>query len=71
MHQRIISAEDQIQRLNKIIQQMESIQPLDFETLVRRPDPRQWSPIETVGHMNSTYRLYRGAWMTIFPGCRM
>lgn len=60
MHQRIISAEDQIQRLNKIIQQMESIQPLDFETLVRRPDPRQWSPIEIVGHMNSTYRLYRG-----------
>lgn len=59
MHQRIISAEDQIQRLNQIIQQMEIVQELDFKTLVRRPGPKQWSPIEIVGHMNAAYRLYR------------
>ena len=59
MHQRIISAEDQTQRVNQIIQKMEEIQQLDFDTLIKRPAPDRWSIIEVVGHMNSAYRLYR------------
>lgn len=58
MINRTVMAEDQIQRTNQIIQAVEKLQQLDFETLIKRPNPAHWSIIEIIGHMNSAYYLY-------------
>ncbi|GAB5552666.1 MAG: hypothetical protein Sapg2KO_22570 [Saprospiraceae bacterium] len=58
MINRTVMAEDQIQRTNQIISSIENLQKLDFATLTQRPDPKQWSIIEVIGHMNSAYYLY-------------
>lgn len=58
MINRTVRAEDQIQRTNQIISAIENLQKLDFATLTQRPDPKQWSIIEVIGHMNSAYYLY-------------
>ena len=58
MQNRIITAENQIQRVNEIITKVQAIQKLPISTLTQRPDPKKWSVIEVVGHMNSAYRLY-------------
>lgn len=58
MNNRTVMAEDQIQRTNRIIQTIESLQQLDIATLIQRPNPDHWSIIEVIGHMNSAYFLY-------------
>jgi len=58
MVNRIITAEDQIQRVNNIIDKIENLQKLDYQLLTQRPHPKQWSAIEIIGHMNSAYLLY-------------
>lgn len=68
MHQRIISAENQTQRVNQIIQKMEDIQQLDFTSLTERPAEDRWSIIEVVGHMNAAYHLYRERLDQHIPG---
>lgn len=59
MQQRIISAEDQMQRVLRVKQRMEDIQLTEFDLLKRRPNRNQWSIIEIVGHLNAAYKLYR------------
>lgn len=58
MINRTVTAENQIQRTNHIIQIVENLQNLDFATLTKRPNPNHWSIIEVIGHMNSAYFLY-------------
>lgn len=54
-----INAEDQIRRLNLINTAVENFQELPFTILNRKPNAKQWSIIEVVGHMNQAYEDYR------------
>lgn len=55
-----INAEDQIRRLNLIHSAVETFQELPLAVLNRKPNAKQWSIIEVVGHMNQAYADYRG-----------
>ena len=50
-----ISYENQIERLNRIVSQMEVIAQLPKEVLLDQPAEGVWSVLETVVHMNKAY----------------
>ncbi|MEL6717575.1 MAG: DinB family protein [Bacteroidota bacterium] len=54
-----INAEDQIRRLNIIVSVVEKFQELSLEELNRKPNAKQWSIIEVIGHMNQAYVDYK------------
>jgi len=54
-----INAEDQIRRLNLITSTVENFRELPLELLNRKPNSKQWSIIEVVGHMNQAYVDYK------------
>jgi len=54
-----INAEDQIRRLNLINTTVKNFQKLPLSLLNRKPNAKQWSIIEVVGHMNQAYADYR------------
>ncbi|MEO0339236.1 MAG: DinB family protein [Bacteroidota bacterium] len=58
MKERIISAQDQVQRLNHIVQQVKELEKLDLESLTQKPAPDRWSILEVLGHMNAAYEIY-------------
>ncbi|MEL6973928.1 MAG: hypothetical protein AAGL29_00860, partial [Bacteroidota bacterium] len=53
-----LTPENQIQRLNGMLHQMKSWQELDNPNLITRPDPKSWSLIEVVEHLNKAYTIY-------------
>ena len=52
-------AENQIQRVNLLVNKIKKIQSLDAEILTTKPDAKTWSVVEVVGHMNIAYAMYR------------
>ncbi len=58
MKDRIISAQDQVQRLNRILQQVKELERLDLESLSQKPAEDRWSILEILGHMNAAYKIY-------------
>ncbi|MEM8528818.1 MAG: DinB family protein [Bacteroidota bacterium] len=54
-----INAEDQIRRLNLINTIVENFRELPIELLNRKPNAKQWSIIEVIGHINQAYVDYK------------
>lgn len=66
----LLSPEDQLQRLNALVAEVETWQSLNRDQLLQQPAPGKWSIIEIVGHMNAAYGIYRdriGAALTKLP----
>lgn len=53
------SAQEQVQRLNKIVNAVESYASFPPKKLSTKPGPDQWSLMEIVEHLNLSYALYR------------
>lgn len=62
-----ISAEDQIQRLNKLVQSFQAMQELPLEILTYKPHAKQWNIVEIVDHLNAAYKLYRFRFDELLP----
>lgn len=54
-----IVAEDQIQRVNLLINAVKEFQELPAEALIQKPDSKTWSLFEVIEHMNIAYEIYR------------
>lgn len=64
-----LTPENQIQRLNRMLHQMKSWQELDKPNLITRPDPKSWSLIEVVEHLNKAYTIYVDKVDTAIANC--
>lgn len=53
-----ISAENQIERLNRITTRLQEIESLSPKKLVKRPAENKWSIAEVIEHMYISYSLY-------------
>lgn len=47
----IIHPEQQIQRINEIVNQLQVYKDFSSEVLNQRPSPKSWSPLEVIQHM--------------------
>lgn len=54
----VITPENQIQRLNSILNTVENLESLPINQLVYRPKPKSWSVIEIVEHLSVAYDIY-------------
>lgn len=54
----IITPENQIQRLNTILNRVEGLRQLTSAQLVLRPRPKAWSIIEIIEHLSVSYAIY-------------
>ncbi len=59
MAQLKLSPEDQLRRLNALVNEFDNFQSLPTEVLTRRPAPGKWSTIEVAAHLNAIYDIYR------------
>lgn len=55
----IISPENQIQRLNLIMNKVGELRQLDRKALTMSPSPKAWSVMEIIAHLNISYGNYR------------
>ncbi len=58
MSKLILTPENQLTRVNLITAEVKDWQQLDKGVIQYKPDPKTWSVLEIVGHMNAAYRLY-------------
>lgn len=54
----VITPENQIQRLNSILNTVENLASLPTNQLVYRPRPKSWSVIEIIEHLSVAYDIY-------------
>ena len=52
-------AEDQIQRVNILLREVEALEKLPPEILMQKPNAKSWSMLEVLEHMNIAYEIYR------------
>ena len=52
-------AEDQIQRVNQLVNAVREFQELPMETLMQKPDSKSWCILEVLEHMSIAYENYR------------
>lgn len=55
----VVTSENQIQRLNNILIRIGQLQDLDLSKLISRPEPKAWSIIEIIEHLNRAYQPYQ------------
>ena len=53
-----ITPENQIQRLNGVFLKVQELQNLPFTQLTTPLDPKSWSVLEVIEHLNKSYLLY-------------
>ncbi len=53
-----ISPENQLQRLNILLNDLERLQAMPIAVLTSPPRPKAWSIIEIIAHLNTSYGLY-------------
>ncbi|PWL39989.1 hypothetical protein DKG77_03940 [Flagellimonas aquimarina] len=53
-----ITSENQIQRLNGILNHVKTIQALDISQLLATPNSKSWNVVEVIAHLNISYNLY-------------
>ncbi|MCK0161289.1 hypothetical protein [Allomuricauda sp. F6463D] len=63
----ILSPENQIQRLNIILNKVASLQELDKKLLTCSADSKSWSIIEVIAHLNIAYGPYHIKYDEEFP----
>ena len=54
----MLTPENQIQRLNTILSKVNALRKLDGKALTVRPNPKSWSIVEIVTHLNIAYLHY-------------
>jgi len=54
----IITPEHQIQRLNVTLTKVNELRALDSSQLITAPNPKAWSVLEIIEHLNIAYQLY-------------
>lgn len=54
----VITPENQIQRLNSILNSVEKMKSLDSAQLIFRSNSKSWSVIEIIEHLNIAYEIY-------------
>jgi hypothetical protein len=54
----LITPENQIQRLNLLMKKIDQLRQLDSSTLTTPPNPKAWSVLEIIEHMNIAYMFY-------------
>ena len=54
----LITSENQIQRLNHLIEQVKEWQKLDVDILIQRSNNKAWSIVEIIEHMSIAYGSY-------------
>jgi hypothetical protein len=53
-----LSAEDQIQRLNRLVSEIEKMESMGSDLLLKSPEAGKWCVAEIISHMNQAYHLY-------------
>ncbi|MEM7484373.1 MAG: DinB family protein [Bacteroidota bacterium] len=54
----VLTSENQIQRLNHILNTVKKHQTLDLTTLKTPPNPKAWNIVEIIAHLNIAYGKY-------------
>lgn len=54
----ILSPENQIQRLNGMLNNVRELQKLGLSQLVTAPNAKSWNVVEVLAHLNKSYNLY-------------
>ena len=54
----LITSENQIQRLNQIVNKVKGLQALDASQLNTAPHSKSWNVVEVVEHLNIAYGIY-------------
>ncbi|UII81713.1 hypothetical protein [Flagellimonas sp. CMM7] len=54
----LITSENQIQRLNGILNHVRTIQALDISRLIAAPNSKSWNVVEVIAHLNIAYGIY-------------
>jgi len=54
----VIKPTFQIQRINKLENQLKSIQEKSYNDLIRRPSSKSWSPVEVAKHIVLAHEVY-------------
>ncbi len=54
----VLTPEDQLHRLAKVVDEVQKWQALEAGILTFKPEVKQWSILEILGHMNAAYRYY-------------
>ncbi|MEM9364060.1 MAG: hypothetical protein AAGA43_15570 [Bacteroidota bacterium] len=54
----ILTSENQIQRLNGILSNVDSLSKLNVQQLTQAPNPKSWNVVEVIEHLNMAYRIY-------------
>ena len=55
----ILTPENQIQRLNRLLHRVSQFEKLPLDTLLKRPTPTSWNLLEVLEHLSISYDLYR------------
>ena len=55
----LLTPEDQIQRLNALLNFVASLKELEFSELTKRPNEKSWNTLEVLEHLNIAYSPYR------------
>ena len=54
----LLSPENQIQRLNHIVNNVKTLQELELSKLTTPPNPKSWNVVEVLEHLNIAYGIY-------------
>ncbi|WP_431124694.1 DinB family protein [Flagellimonas flava] len=54
----LITSENQIQRLNQIVNKVKELQALDVSQLTTAPHSKSWNVVEVIEHLNIAYGIY-------------
>lgn len=54
----LITSENQIQRLNGILNHVKKVQALDTSLLIAAPNSKSWNVVEVIAHLNIAYGIY-------------
>lgn len=54
----LLTSENQIQRLNSILNKVKQLRQLDVLKLTSAPNPKSWNIIEVIAHLNIAYAIY-------------
>lgn len=55
----LVTPENQIQRLNTILNRVEALQALPFSQLSTPPNPKSWNVLEVLEHLTIAYSSYQ------------
>lgn len=55
----LLTPENQIQRLNQLLNHVESLKSLELKKLTKRPNEKAWNTLEVLEHLRISHSLYK------------